>query len=400
MAHHKTQLFIIFLTVFIDLLGFGLIIPIVPLYVKDFVTDPNTVGSIYGYLIASFSLMQFVFAPIWGRISDHVGRRPVIMITLFGTALTHFGFAFAPVLWLLFVTRIFTGIFSATVPTAMAFIADITTPEERAKGMGLIGAAFGLGFILGPAIGGFLSQYGHRVPLIAAGIFTLASFFFAHLKLKESLDANPIAQGNYRRFNLANLIRALKHPNLGILFGVFFIVTLSFANMETTFVLFTEEKFGFDSMTNGYLFAYIGIISATIQGGLIGRLSQRFGEKRIIVFGTLLLATGFVLFPLTQMLWDFLIALAMISIGIGLINPSIFSLVSKNATTDEQGGILGINQSFSSLGRIGGPLWAGFFFDTFGSAWPFWSAAIAIYLASVLSLRLFKQDLVQSAKVV
>ncbi len=397
MKSGKKALTIIFLVIFIDLLGFGLIIPIVPFYLEEFVTQPNQIGKIIATMIMVYSLMQFVFSPIWGRLSDRYGRRPILLMSLMGSALTHVMFALGGNLTVLFIARILTGIFAATVPTAMAYISDVTSPEDRARGMGLVGAAFGLGFILGPALGGILSHLAsYRLPLMVAGALSFSAFVFAFFKLSETVDtANPVTR-DYRRFNLKNLYRALHHPSLGVLFLIFFIVSTSFANFETIFALYLERSFGYKASHAGYFFAMIGTISAVTQGVFIGKLSRRFGEKKLITAATLLLGLAFLILPIAHFMPFFLFILAIIAFSFGMHNPSVTALISKNAGKDEQGGILGINQSFSSLGRVIGPLWAGFIFDRFGPNIPFVTAGIFILIAMGLSFKLYSKKLLES----
>lgn len=397
MTGRKSSLLIIFLTVFIDLLGFTLIIPIVPFYIQEFVANPDLYGITYGSLIASYSLMQFIFSPIWGRFSDRVGRRPIILFSLFGSAVTNLMFALAGSLWFLFAARILTGICAATVPTAMAYIADITTDEDRAKGMGLVGAAFGLGFVLGPAIGGIMGKNDLSLPLYASAAFSLMAFFLAYIKLAETVDTNQRRSDAYERYKPTNLVRALQHPTLGLLFAIFFLVTLSFSNMTTIFVYFTESQFGYHTHENGFFFALIGIISATIQGGLIGKLARKFGELKLIITATLLIGTSLVLMPLTHNAVTFTLVVVCLSLGIGIHNPSVTSLISRNTSKNEQGQMLGINQSFSALARVIAPLWAGFLYDYFGTHFTLWSAGLLIYVTTGLGIRLRKQHLTQSS---
>jgi len=397
MPSNRKALLTIFLIIFIDLLGFGLIIPIVPFYLEKFVTHPDEIGRTIAAMITIFSLMQFIFSPIWGRLSDRYGRRPILMISLTGAMISHILFAIAGTLPLLFAARILTGIFSATVPTAMAYIADVTDQENRAKGMGLVGAAFGLGFILGPAAGGLLSVVGGlKLPLFGAAFFSGTALLYAFLTLKETVDIDNPIERDYRRFNIANLFRALRHPNLGILFLIFFIVTMGFANLETVFALYIDKVFQLTSKEAGYYFAMIGFISALTQGVLIGGFTKRFGEKKLITAATFILGLSFLFLPLPKNVFLFIVPLAFIAFSLGLHNPSVTSLISKNASRDEQGGVLGMNQSFSSLGRVLGPLWAGFFFDRLGAGVPFISAGVLILIACLLSLRLYGKNLIQS----
>lgn len=242
MKSKKAQFIAIFLTIFIDLLGFGIVIPIVPFYLESFLTDSSQIGKVMATMITSYSLMQFLFAPVWGRISDKVGRRPIILISLVGTAVSHVWFAMATEVWMLYASRILTGFFAATISSATAYISDITDESNRAKGMGIVGAAFGLGFILGPAVGGILSHFGgFKLPLLAAAGLSLASFVFAWFKLIESRDTSTPSETDYSRYKLTNVFMVLKHKRLGLLFTVFFIVALSFSNLETIFALYTER---------------------------------------------------------------------------------------------------------------------------------------------------------------
>lgn len=350
-------------------------------------------------MITSYSLMQFLFAPVWGRISDKVGRRPIILISLVGTAVSHVWFAMATEVWMLYASRILTGFFAATISSATAYISDITDESNRAKGMGIVGAAFGLGFILGPAVGGILSHFGgFKLPLLAAAGLSLASFVFAWFKLIESRDTSTPSETDYSRYKLTNVFMVLKHKRLGLLFTVFFIVALSFSNLETIFALYTERIFEFTMLETGYIFAFIGVCSALMQGVFIGKLTPRFGEKKLISAATLLLALTFFLLPLFNNLIYFIIITGVIALSLGMHNPSVLSLVSKNADADSRGGVLGINHSFSALGRVLGPLWAGFFFDEVGPGFPFTSASVLLFLAFMLSFGLHKNKELKGVK--
>jgi len=392
MDKKKLPLLIIFLTIFIDLLGFGLVIPILPFYAEHYGASAFQVG----LLSMSYSLMQFIFAPIWGRISDRTGRRPVLLLCLFGTAVGHLIFAFADSLIMLYIARSLTGIAAASIPVAMAYISDVTTPENRAKGMGLVGAAFGLGFIFGPAIGGILSQYGFPVPIYFASLLSAIASVMAYFLLPESFTPGDFKNSEENKFNLKNLKSAISNPAIGILFIIFFMITLSFANLESMFALFTEKKYGFDATANGYVFALIGIISALTQGMLIGPLVKKFGEKKLITTSILLLGSGFILYPLANSLVTFLPVVALISFSIGVHNPSVITLISKNTPPEKQGGILGINQSLGSLARVMGPVWGGFFFDHVSIGFPFFSAGILILLIFFLSFHLHNNAAIKS----
>jgi multidrug resistance protein len=392
MDKKKLPLLIIFLTIFIDLLGFGLVIPILPFYAEHFGASAFQVG----LLSMSYSLMQFIFAPIWGRISDRIGRRPVLLSCLLGTAVGHLFFSLADSLIMLFITRSITGIAAASIPVAMAYISDVTTSENRAKGMGLVGAAFGLGFIFGPAIGGILSQHGFPVPIYFAALLSFVASVLAYFLLPESFKPGEFQDKESNKFNLENLKNALRNPAIGLLFIIFFLITLSFANLETMFALFTERKYGFDATTNGYLFTLVGIISALTQGLLIGPLVKKFGEKKLITASIFLLSVGFLLFPVANSIILFITVVGLISFSIGVHNPSVITLISKNTPPEKQGGILGINQSLGSLARVLGPVWGGFFFEKISIGFPFFSAGILIFLIFLLTFRLHSNKAIKS----
>ncbi len=371
---------IIFLTVFIDLLGFGIIIPLMPFYAETFGADAFKVG----LLNTSFSLMQFLFAPFWGRLSDRVGRRPVILIGLFGSFVAYLLFGLAQSLSLLFAARIAAGIAGANIPTAQAYMADVTTPENRAKGMGLVGAAFGLGFIFGPAIGGFLSQWGYQAPSFFASGLSLANFVAAWFLLPES---RPVHTEERRRVSrLAALREALGRPRLPELLLIYFVVITAFSSFELNFSLYSERRFGFTSTTIGYVFAFIGVILSIVQGVLVGRVVPRFGEHRVVPAAIAILCAGMALIPLAGTTAVLLVACAILSVGMGFHSPSITSAISRMSGANEQGGILGLAQAAASLGRIVGPAWGGFLYDRLGITSPFYAAAVFLGLALLLSL--------------
>src|SRR5213082_1859151 len=283
----RSPLLVIFITVFIDLVGFGIVIPVLPFYAEGtkFGATPREVG----LLFASYSVMQLIFAPVLGRLSDKYGRRPVLLISLLGTSLGYLILGFATTLWMLFLGRIIDGISGGNISTAQAYIADVTTKEDRAKGMGLIGAAFGLGFVFGPAIGGVLSRWGINVPFIFAGSLAFANAVLLYFVLPET-----VTQDHPARISAASgrgwrqLIESLKRPRLGFVLTIYFLSIVAFSIMTTVFSLFLMFRLGYDAFHNGWVFAYVGIISAIIQGGLIGRLVKRFGEPALVIIGSLL----------------------------------------------------------------------------------------------------------------
>ncbi len=381
----KAPLVIIFVTLFLDLLGFGMILPILPFYAESFGANAFEIG----LLSASFSLMQFLFAPFWGRISDRVGRRPIILMSLMGSSISLLLFGLASNLTMLFIARIFAGIFMANLSAAQAYIADITPPEERAKGMGLVGAAFGLGFIFGPTFGGVLSAKGLSFPAYVASGLALLNFIGAFFLLPESRSKEAINHSRYHKrlsaFDLHQFRKAIFHPLVGLFLVLFFFVTLAFANLEATFALMTERNLHYNAKDNGYLFAYIGVLVAIVQGGLIGPLTRRYGEGKLLTTGLILQAVGFLFLPYLHTLPPMLIMLGLVAVGNGLSTPSLQSLISRNTHEDQQGGVLGVSQSLGSLARVLGPAWGGWFFDWLGVPAPYWSGGILLFLCAGLS---------------
>jgi multidrug resistance protein len=393
-SHSASPLVIIFVTVFIDLLGFGIIIPLLPFYAETFGASAMAVG----LLSASYSLMQFLFAPIWGRLSDRIGRRPVILIGLFGSFAAYLLFGLADSLAVLFVARIAAGIAGANIPTAQAFIADTTTPENRARGMGLVGAAFGLGFVFGPAIGGFLSHWGYAAPAFFASALSFANFLAAVFVLPESrpVEAAPPPS----RTRLDTLRAALARPHLPLLLTIYFIVIAAFSSFEATFALFSERRFGFTAATIGYVFAFVGTILATVQGALVGRAARAIGERRLVPLAILTIALGLTLVPLAASIPWLLAACGLLSVGMGFNSPSLMSLISRLSDRDDQGGVLGVSQSLASLARVIGPAWGGFLYDRIGFTSPYFSAAALMgvaFLISVTGLRQLEPGRLRSA---
>jgi len=367
----------LFLVVFVDLLGFGIIIPLLPFYAEHFHATPVTVAA----LMAVYSLAQFLTAPLLGSLSDRVGRRRVIALSLCGIALAYLAMAFAASLALLFASRALAGAFAGNIAAAQAYVADQTSPADRARGMGVFGAAFSLGFVLGPMIGGLLAEVGDGgtnfmlPPLVAAGTSATA-MVLALLMLKPG--AGGAAARPALRRGFAPVVEALRSPALKPLAITLFLITAAFAGMEATFALWTERALDWGPRQVGMMFAYAGAIAALVQGGLIGRLTPRFGEERILRVGVIILIGGFALLPLSGGAGVLLVAMTLFAAGFGLTSPSLHSLISRHAASDAQGATLGVAQSASSLARIIGPIFAGIAFSAIGRDWPYFLGALVL----------------------
>lgn len=354
----RSPLVVIFTTVFIDLLGFGIVIPVLPFYAEGtaFNATPRTVG----LLFASYSIMQLIFAPVLGRLSDKHGRRPVLLASIIGTGIGFLILGLATTLWMLFLGRILDGISGGNISTAQAYIADITTKEDRAKGMGLLGAAFGLGFIFGPAIGGILSRWGVAVPFLFAAGLCFANAALLYFRLPETVTADHPARTSAARGRaFSQLIDSLKQPRLKFVLMIYFLFVVAFSIMTTSFSLYTMFRFGYDAHHNGYLFAYVGLIAVIFQGVLIGRLVKRFGELPLVIFGALAFAGSLFAVPFVGPTAGGLAALlvggGIFSLGNSLATPALNSLASKSVGPAEQGTVLGVTQSAGSLARAVGP---------------------------------------------
>ena len=353
----RSPLLVIFITVFIDLVGFGIVIPVLPYYAEGtrFGATPREVG----LLFASYSVMQLVFAPVLGRLSDKHGRRPILLISLLGTSLGFLILGFATTLWMLFLGRIIDGISGGNISTAQAYIADVTTKEDRAKGMGLIGAAFGLGFVFGPAIGGVLSRWGINVPFLFAGGLAFANAILLYFVLPETVTADhPARVSAASGRGWKQLLDALRERQLALVLTIYFLSIVAFSIMTAVFSLFMLFRLGYDPWHSGWIFAFVGVVSAIIQGGLIGKLVKRFGEPALVVAGGFLFSVSLFASPFVTAaigLLGILSVGALSSIGNALSAPSLSSLASKSAGAAEQGSVLGVMQSVASVARAVGP---------------------------------------------
>ncbi|MCM2322953.1 MAG: MFS transporter [Oligoflexia bacterium] len=379
----QSSLLVIFLIVFIDLVGFGIVIPILPYYAQHF----GASGWHLGLLMAAYSLMQFLVAPIWGRISDYVGRRPVLLFSLVGTVLSLVLLGVAGSLKWLFIGRILAGIFGANISTAYAYVADVTAEEDRAKGMGMIGAGFGLGFIFGPAIGGLLSRYGFGFPMFAGALLALGNLIFAFFMLEEPrLSVEMRAANRTRRFSVEAFQKALEDPRARLGIGLFFLVTLAITQMEAVFALYLSARYQYDAESAGILLAVMGAIMVFIQGGMMGRLAPRFGEIKLIVAGAAVSAMALLAFATVNTITLVTFALCAMAVGHGLLHPSLSSLTSLGAPPSKRGMTMGVFHSMGSMARIVGPPCAGWLFDRVSWRSPFFTGSLALAIASVIAL--------------
>ena len=382
MKEHKAKIGIVFLIVFIDLVGFGIVIPFLPLYVEDFGPSPV----VFGLLMASFSIMQFLAAPVLGRLSDRYGRRPVLLVSLVGSVVGYLLFAFAGSLAMLFASRIIDGISGGNISTAQAVIADITDEKDRARGMGLIGAAFGLGFICGPGLAALLVGVARWLPGVAAATTSAIAFVLVFLVLPETNLDRSSHRPRPHPLSPRNLTLAVGYPLVGACLVMIFLVIFAFSNFETTFAQLLRLKFDVGMSTIGWLFVYAGLLGAIVQGGLIGRLAQRFGEAKLIAGGALIAAVAGAVLPFVDSIGRLMVILALLAVGHGLTAPSLSSLISKMVPAGETGSVMGVYQGVSSLARIVGPFWAEWVYGVIGPALPYLSAAAAYGITIFVAL--------------
>lgn len=371
----KKALPILFLVMFLVYIGFGIIIPVLPFYAKQIGATPTELG----WLMAVYSLMQLLFAPMWGKISDRIGRKPVMMLGIFGLTISFFLMAVSTKLWMLFAARIIGGFLTAAnMPTSMAYVADITTPEDRGKGMGVVGAAIGLGFVFGPAIGGIFSKIALSMPFYIAGFSSLLTLILVLILLQES---STEAERKAHSKKDTSLWKAFSGAQ-SILFILQLFVSISLAGLETTFAYFADKRAGMDATQLGYIFMIMGVAQAIIQGGVMGKLTKRFGEGTVIQGGIIVSAIGFALILFVHSFATAAIYLTIFGIGNGVIRPSLSSLLTKTSPTGH-GSSTGLLSSFDSLGRIAGPPLGGWLFSQ-AIGLPFIIGAIVSILALIL----------------
>jgi multidrug resistance protein len=385
----RSPLVVIFLTVFIDLVGFGIVIPLLPIYARELGASELTAG----LLLATYSFMQFLAAPFWGRLSDKIGRRPVLLVSLAASTTGYILFALSRDLPWLFFSRAVAGIGGANIAVAQAYIADITTEANRTKGMGMIGMAFGFGFILGPALSGLALQvFGHAGPGWTAATICGLNLAAAFVRLPEthapnqnvSLAPTEIAHSFSSIFR--SIAYAFSLPKVRPALVIFAVSVFSFANFESTFAFFLRDRLGLPTESAGYFFAYIAVLMAIVQGGLVARMAKRVGDRRLVRVGLFLSALGLLLFVPVHQRWLLFVAGVPFALGFGFNNPLLSSLVSRGASKEVQGRVLGAMQSLGSLMRILGPAAGTFTYGRFGPSGPYAFAGSLMLLAFATAL--------------
>jgi len=363
---NNKKLISVILVVFIDLLGFSLILPLLPYYAATFGAN----GFVTGLLVASYAAMQFIGAPLLGRMSDRYGRRPILLLSIAGTSIGFLVLGFANALWMLFASRIIDGLTGGNLSVAQAYISDVTDAQDRAKGLGLVGAAFGLGFIIGPVSGGLLSQWGYGVPAFAAAALSLVNLLLVYFWLPESLTPEKRAEMPERRpaVNLNALLVALRRPFTGSLLITRFFFGLAFAIFQTIFALYALSRFHLTAVQTGYILTYVGVLSVVTQGFLVGRITRRVREDILIGVCVVVMAFGLLGWALAPSVLFLLVIMAPTAVAGGLLNTILTSTLTKAVEPHEIGGIIGVSTSIESLTRVIAPILGGYLLVAYG-AW-------------------------------
>jgi len=401
MKKKNYSLLFIFITIFIDITGLGIIIPIIPSLISELIDGSISEAAMYsGWLMFSYATLQFLFAPILGGLSDQFGRRPVILLSLLGFGINYIVLAVAPNIIWLFIGRIFQGIMGASLTTASAYIADISTPEKKAQNFGLIGAAFGLGFILGPVIGGYLGQFGSRVPFYAASIFTLINLLYGFLILPESLKKENRRKFDIKRANpIGTLLSLRRYPLISGLLVCIILFNIAQHATHSTWSFFTIEKFDWNEKLVGYSLGFIGILAAIVQGGLIRIIIPKFGKVNSLYLGMSFYIIGLLLFTIADESWMVFAFAIPLSLG-GLCGPALQGIMTNQIPDNEQGEFQGGITSLISLTSIIGPLLMTNLFSLFTSnknliyfpGAPFLLAAILSIFGLVVAVRFLQNS--------
>ncbi len=383
----RSPLFLMALTIFIDFTGFGLVIPLLPFWAQHL--GANAVG--VGLILTVYALAQFIFTPVLGSLSDRFGRRPIIIASLAIEALSFALSALANTLPFLLIARFIGGLGASNIGSAQAVVSDVTPAKDRARGMGIIGAAIGLGFVVGPALGGLLAPLGPALPFWVAMGVAIANMLLVFFFLPETRNRQVSTQaGESREGNafvlLAGWRQALRNATVARLVIINLLFTVAFTAMEAIFPLFTQHVFGWTAMQNGYVFTYVGFVIVIMQGGLVGQLVKRFGERSLLIVGLIMLGAGLALLSFSTQLALLLIALGILSAGDGMVSPTISALLSFASPSEAQGETLGFAQGIAGLGRVIGPLIAGTIYALGGPTSPFLIGAGLVLLAALIAI--------------
>ena len=376
----RKSLGVLFGVVIVDLIGFGIVMPVLPFYAKELGASATALGVV----LMGYAAAQFVCAPLWGRLSDRVGRRPVLVATIAGTAVSLLALGLARSLVALVAARFVAGAFAANVGVASAYITDVTDESERTRWMGMLGASFGIGFVLGPAIGGVLAPYGYRVPLLAAAGLAAANWLHALVSLREPRHEAARPAGPADASVLATRSRALRDPLVRRLCGANLVFSTAVSQLETIFAFFMLDRFGFDAPHVAWILVGMAIVMGGVQGGGMKALSARFDDRTLAVAGSLLLAFSFALLPEMPGIAWLLVALLVSALGRAVLQPALMSMTSMAAAARERGSVMGAFQSSASLARVVGPLAAGALYDLARPA-PFWLGAALLGATAVLA---------------
>ncbi|EDM38800.1 tetracycline resistance protein [Pedobacter sp. BAL39] len=397
----KAALSFIFITLLLDVIGIGIIIPVFPQLIENLIHGTISQASQWsGLLTFAYAVMQFIFAPVIGNLSDKYGRRPVLLLSLFGFGIDYIFLAFAPTIWWLFVGRIIAGIFGASITTATAYIADISTKEDRAQNFGLIGAAFGLGFVIGPALGGILGNWGPKVPFIAAAVLTLINVIYGYFVLPESLSKEHRREFDWSRANpLGSLMQLKKYKGVGGLIVAMIFIYIAGHALQSTWTFINIERFQWSTVLIGFSLATVGILIAIVQGGLIRYINPKLGNEKSIYIGLAMYALGLVLFAFADKSWMMFAILVPYCLG-GIAGPALQAIISGNVPQNEQGELQGALTSLMSATSIVGPLLMTNLFAWFTgpkapfqfSGAPFLAGAVLMLLSAWLSAKTMKKD--------
>jgi DHA1 family tetracycline resistance protein-like MFS transporter len=384
----KSRLFTIFIIVFVDLLGFSLILPLLPYYAETFGANPTVTG----FLVASYALAQLLGAPLLGRLSDRVGRRPVLIVSIFGTFLGFLLLGFARALWVLFAARIIDGLTGGNISVAQAYITDVTDEKNRAKALGMIGAAFGLGFIIGPAVGGLMSTWGYSVPAFAAAALSFINLAAVFFFLPESLTPARramLAQRPRPSFTVEAFWCALNRPRVGPLLHTRLFFALASATFQTVFTLYAQYRLGLDVRTTGLVLAYVGVLAVIVQGGAIGWMTKRYSEKQLIFTSAVVMTLALAAWAFVPNLWTLLIVLAPLSAANGTLNTVLNSALTKSVYPEEVGGTLGLAASIESFSRVVAPSVGGVLLQNVGTWAPgIFSALVMVWVVTFVWRRI------------